>query len=356
MPATALHFLVLTVAGWLSRRQLAAVEYLRAENAVLRAQLGSKRLLLTDGQRRSLAEKGRALGRNGLAEMASIATADTILRWYRELVAQKYDGSTRRGPGRPRKNRDVRELVVRMARENPQWGYTRIVGALKNVGHEVGRTTVKRILAEEGIAPAPERRKGMSWKTFLRVHWDAIAAADFFSVEVLTLQGLTHYFVFFVMELKTRRVQIAGIVHQPYGGWMMQVGRGLLDAVDGFLLGKKYLIVDRDPVYTAQFRRLLRDDGVELLRLPAKSPNLNAYAERFVRSIREECLDHVVLLGEGHLRRVVGEYVAHYHRERNHQGIGNVLIEAVPSTSRTDVIVRKQRLNGLLSFYEREAA
>jgi transposase len=246
---TSLHFLLLTVCGWVNRRQLAAIDYLREENRVLRAQLGTKRLL-TDGQRRALAERGKVLGSRTLGELASIVSPDTILGWYRKLVARKYDGTRKRKQGRPPKAADVRALVQRMARENPRWGYTRIVGAMKNLGHVIGRNTVKRILAEGGIAPAPERRKGMSWKTFLRVHWDAIAAADFFTVEVLTLHGLTRYFVFFVMELKTRRVHIAGIVHQPHGGWMMQVGRNLLDAVGGFLLGKKYLLLDRDPVYT----------------------------------------------------------------------------------------------------------
>lgn len=138
---------------------------------------------------------------------------------------------------------------------------------------------------------------------------------------------------------------------------MVQVGRGLLDAIDNFLLGKRYLILDRDPVCIAQFHRLLRDSGVEPLRLPAKSPNLNAHAERFVRSIRDECLDHVVLLGEGHLRTVVREYVAHYHRERNHQGIGNELIESSTTPpSMTSAVARRQRLGGLLSYCEREAA
>jgi len=197
----------------------------------------------------------------------------------------------------------------------------------------------------------------MSWKTFLRTHWDAIASADFFTVEVLTLHGLTRYLVFFVMELKTRRVHIAGIVHQPHGAWMMQAGRNLLDAAHGFLRDKRYLILDRDPVYTAQFRRLLRDSGVNPLRLPAKSPNLNSHVERFVRSIREDCLNHVVLLGEGHLRTVVREYVAHYHAERNHQGIGNALIESATRTPTTSGKVRRRRrLGGLLSCYQREAA
>jgi transposase InsO family protein len=357
MQATALHFLLLTVSGWVNRRQLVAIEYLREENRVLRAQLGTKRLKLTDGQRRALTEKGKVLGRRSLGELASIVSPETILGWYRRLVAQKYDGSAKRKPGRPSKPDEVRALVLRMARENRRWGYTRIVGAMKNLGHQLGRNTVRRILSEAGIAPAPERRKGMSWKDFLRLRWDAIAAADFFAVEVLTMHGLTRYFVFFVMELKTRRVHIAGIVHQPHGVWMMQIGRNLLDAVDGFLLGKKYLILDRDPVYVPPFRKLLGDSGVRPLRLPAKSPNLNAHAERFVRSIRDDCLDDVVLFGERHLRTVVHEYVAHYHEERNHQGLGNVIpILDAKTVNKDGKVARRQRLGGLLNYYHREAA
>jgi transposase len=219
MPVTALHFLVLTVSGWIQRRQLAAIEYLRAENQVLREQLGARGLRLTDAQRRRLAVKGQVLGRKGLRELANIVTPETILRWYRELIARKYDGTAKRGPGRPRKAGAIAELVRRMARENPGWGYTRIAGAMKNLGREIRRNTVKRMLAEAGIAPTPDRRRSMSWKTFLRTHWEAIAAADFFAVEVLTLHGMTRYLVFFVIELKTRRVEIAGIVHQPHGEW-----------------------------------------------------------------------------------------------------------------------------------------
>ena len=213
------------------------------------------------------------------------------------------------------------------------------------------------MLAEAGIAPAPDRRRGMSWKTFLRAHWEAIAGADFFAVEVLTLHGLTRYLVFFVIELKTRRVEIAGIIQQPHGEWMMRVGRNLLDAVDGFLLGKRYLILDRDPLYTAAFRRLLRDAHVEPLRLTARSPNLNAHAERFVRSIRDECLHHIVLLGEQHLRTVVREYVARYHGERNHQGLDNSLIAPQSATVVADGgVQRRARLGELLSYYHHEAA
>ncbi|MCA9610169.1 MAG: helix-turn-helix domain-containing protein [Myxococcales bacterium] len=355
--ATALHFLLLTVAGWMGRRQSAAIEYLLEENRVLREHLGDRRLRFTDAQRRRLASKGWRLGRKRLRALASIVTPETILRWYRKLIATKYDGSEKRGPGRPPVADEIRDLVLRIARENPRWGYRRIVGAIRNLGREVSASTVKRLLETEGLPPAPERGKHTTWSTFLRRHWDAITAADFFTVEVLTAVGLVRYHVLFVMELATRRVHLAGVALDPGGAWMLQIGRNLTDAFDGFLLDKRYLIVDRDPLFTRAFRRLLADEGVDVLRLPARSPDLNAHAERFVRSIREECLDHVVPLGERHLRRILTEYLEHYHHERNHQGIGNTLIEprAGPANDNAEVL-RKQRLGGLLGFYERRAA
>jgi len=213
--------------------------------------------------------------------------------------------------------RELAELVVRMAVENPNWGYTRIRGALANLGHEVARNTVKRILQDHGIQPAPERGRRTPWKTFLQAHWDGLAAADLFTVEVLTMEGLRRYFVLFVLELKTRRVKIAGIHHQPYGRWMEQMARSLSDAVDGFLRNTSHLVHDRDPLYTRAFDEILKSSGVQPIKLPPRSPNLNAYAERFVRSIKEECLHRLVFLGESHLRLAIHEYVEHYHRERN---------------------------------------
>jgi putative transposase len=193
-----LQFLIFLVASWLARQQGEAIEYLRAENRVLRSRLGAKRLRLTDAERRLLAEKGKPLGRKRLAEVASLASPETILRWYREKVAAKYDGSrARRGAGRPRSpNERVRQLLT-MARENPSWGYTRLRGALKNLGLDLGRSTIARILKEHGIEPAPLRGKTMPWKTFLKAHWGATAAADFFSVEVLTVGGFVRYLVLF---------------------------------------------------------------------------------------------------------------------------------------------------------------
>ncbi len=190
----ALQFLVLTMAGWLNRHQEDLIDYLREENRVLREQLGSRPLRLTDAQRRRLAARGQRLGRRALAQVATIVTPDTILRWYRSLIAKKYDGSAQRRPGRPRTPREIAELVLRMAKENPRWGYTRIRGALANLGHTLARNTVKRILKDHGIEPAPERSRRTPWKTFLQAHWEGLAAADLFTVEVLTFGGLLSYY------------------------------------------------------------------------------------------------------------------------------------------------------------------
>jgi len=353
----ALQFFLFLFAGWVSRRQQAVIAYLLEENRVLREQLGGRRLRLTDRQRRRLAVKGSALGRKVLFEFAGIVTPDTILRWYRRLVAKKYDGSTKRGVGRPRVAVDIAEMVVRMAQENPGWGYTRIRDSLHHLGHEICRSTVKRILLEHGLEPAPERNRTTSWASFLAAHWGAIASADFFTVEVLTLGGLVRYHVLVVMDLMTRRVEVAGITCEPTGAWMMQVARNLTDAEDGFLLGMRHLVLDRDPVFTAAFRKMLTDSGVKVLRLPARSPNLNAFIERFVLSIKSECLDRIVPLGEAHLRWALREYVRHYHAERPHQGLEGALIAADGRAARPEGKVRcRERVGGMLRFYYREAA
>ena len=244
-----------------------------------------------------------------------------------------------------------------MAGEHPTWGDTRIRGALANLGHHIARNTVKRILHDHGLAPAPERNQRTPWKTFLQTHGEGLAAADLFTVEVLTLAGLRRYFVLFVIELKTRRVHIAGIHPQPDGRWLEQMARNLTDPVDGFLRTVRQLIHDCDPLYTRVCGEILTSGDGGPIRLPPKSQNLNAYAERFVRSIKEECLHRVVPLGEGHVRLIVHEYVEHDQRERNHQGLDNQLLQRPPPPVRADADVqRRERLGGLLSFYYREAA
>ena len=327
------RFILIVLAGWINQQQQDINDYLKEENRVLREQLGNKRLRLNDEQRRRLAVRAKKLGRRVLDDVASIVTPETLLTWHRKLIARKYDGSKRRNPGRPRVMEQIRSLVVRMAAENHDWGYTRIRGALANLGHRVARGTIANILKQHGIELAPERLKKTTWREFLQMHWEVLAAADFFTVEGWTRSGLVRVVVLFVIELSTRRVEIAGITTQPDGAWMTQIARNLTDDGDGFLVGKKYLIHDRDLLFTQEFQETLAAAGVSVVRLPARSPNLSAYAERFVRNLKESCSDRTILFGERSLDRAVQEFVAHYHFERNHQGLGNQLIFPEASVS-----------------------
>jgi putative transposase len=354
-----LPLLIAMLAGWLQRDQQQAITYLLEENRVLKAQLPGRRLRLTDTNRRRLAALAHPLGRKRLAEVATIVTPNTLLRWYHRLITQKFDGSQhRRQRGRPRVAEEVEQLVGRMAEENPSWGYRRIQGALANVGHTIDKITVRNILRRHHLEPAPQRRKaGMSWAQFLRRHWEVLTATDFFTVEVATWHGLVTYYVLVVIELATRRVQVTGITPHPTAAFMQQCARQLTDSFDGFLVGKRYLIHDRDTKFTRAFDDLLHGSGVEPIVLPARSPNLNAHCERFVRSIKEEALDQMLLLSERSLSYVIQQYLAHYHAERNHQGLGNHIIAPEGEKGcQTGQVVRRERLGGLLSYYHREAA
>ena len=227
---------------------------------------------------------------------------------------------------------------------------------MANLEHKVGRNTIANVLKRNGIEPAPERSKH-TWSTFLRAHWKVFAASDFFTVEVWTVRGLVTQYLLFVISLADRIVTIAGITTRPDETWMLQIARNVTDPLTGAMRDKCYLIVDRDTKYCEQFRRLIQDSGTQVIRLPPMSPNLNAYAERFVRSIKDECLNRMIFIGQASLRSAVCEYIEHYHAERNHQGIGNRLI-CVPAAVASDhrQIRRHARLGGMLNFYYREAA
>jgi len=351
------QFVVIAVSGWMNQRQLQVIDYLREENRVLREQLGGRRLRLDDNQRRDLATKAKGLGRKILADVATIVTPETLLAWHRRLIAQKYDGSGRRGPGRPRTVGVTENLVVRMAEENRGWGYRRIQGALSNLGHELARSTIAEILQRHGIQPAPERTRKTTWKEFLTRHWDLIVATDFFTVEVWTKQGLQRFLVLFFIDLATRKVEIAGIAPVVNDLWMSQIARNLTDADDGVLAGKRYLIHDRDPLFTAEFLRTLDTTGVKSVKLPPRSPNLNAHAERFVRGIKESCLDRMIFFGEASLRTAIWNFVEHYHTERNHQGLSNrIICPEEGHLGASGAIQRRQRLGGTLNYYYRAAA
>jgi putative transposase len=348
---SAFQLLLTLLTGWLDRKERDVLRYLLEENRVLRRQLRGRRLQLTDDDRRRLAVRAYRLGRVRLREIATVVTPDTLLRWHRQLVARKWTYARRRASRRDVLT-EIRRLTVRMAEENPTWGYTRIQGALKNVGHRVGRSTIARILKAAGVSPQPERPT--SWQTFVRAHWGAIAGADFFTTEVWTWRGLVTYYSVFVIDLASRRVQIVGSTPHPDGLFMRQVSR-TLTATDGLLSAHRVLICDRDGKWSGDVRQLLEDAGVHVVRTPLHAPNANAYAERFVRSIKHECLKRMVPLGEHHFRRALKEFVDHYHRERNHQGLENRLIDGSATGRREGGIHRRPRLGGLLNYYERAA-
>ena len=224
------------------------------------------------------------------------------------------------------------------------------------MGHEISRGTIAEILKQSGMEPAPERGRKTTWAEFLRAHWEVLGATDFFTVEVWTLHGLVRYHVLFVIRLSSRKVHIAGIIPEPDGQWMKQIGRNLTDCVDGFLCGCRYLIHDRSTLFTSEFQMILEAAGVKSVRLPARSPNLNAYAERFVRTIKEECLERMILIGEGSLRRAIDQFCEHYHLERNHQGLENKIIEPDFGLNGEGAVNCRERLGGMLRYYHRDAA
>src|SRR5216110_666766 len=244
------------VTGTGDQELLVQNEYLAAENRILKAQLKG-RLKLSDAERATLGEIGHRLGRKVLGEVATVARPDTILAWYRKLVARKFDGSkARQGPGRPRIKREIEQLIVRMARENRDWGYDRIAGALANLGYKVCDQTVGNVLQRHGLPPAPERKRTTPWSAFIRIHLALLVGTDFFTTEVLTLRGLVTYYVLFFIHLESRRVDIAGITVHPDESWMKQMARNATMEGCGTLRDCRYLLHERDTKFTISFRSI----------------------------------------------------------------------------------------------------
>ncbi len=349
-----LQLFLATFAAWANRRQAGLIAYLVEENRVLKEQLesGGKRLRLTDDQRRRLAAKGKPLGRKALRKIATIVTPETIVGWHRRLIAAKWTYPQRR-LGRPSVMGEIRALIVRMGEENPSWGYARIQGALKHLNHRVARSTIAKVLKEHGIKPSPDRP--MSWATFVRAHAHLIAAADFFATETWTVRGLIRHFTLFFVDIATRRVHIAGTTTNPTSRWMEQIARNVTDCETGALRHKRFLILDRDAVFSARFKSILESSGVDILMTAYQAPNMNAHAERFVRPIRSECLDQMIFVGRASLEKAIAEYAAHYHDERSHQGLGNEIPSGAPVQREGD-IEASERLGGLLNYYHRRAA
>jgi len=283
-----------------------------------------------------------------------LVTPDTVLRWHHDLVRRKWTCRRRRRAGRPATDATLAALVVRLARENPRWGYARIHGELGKLGHIVGRSTIRAILRRQGVPSAPQRaRAGSTWRAFLTRHRETLLACDFFTVETLFLKTLH---VFFFLEVGSRRVHLAGCTAHPTAAWVAQQARNLAWALQEEGRRLRFLLRDRDAKYPPGFDRVFTAEGVEVVRTPYRTPQANGYAERWVRSVRGECLDHLLIVNEAHLRQVLAAYVAHYNEARPHQGLDQRCPTPHPVASPHGPVQRRDVLGGLIHEYFREAA
>jgi putative transposase len=310
---------------------------------------------LTQADRALLAALSRVLSRQAWRRSAFVTSA-TLLRWHRELVARRWTYPHRR-QGRPATAAEIRELVVRLARENPGWGYRRIQGELAGLGIKLAASTVWTILREAGIQPAPKRRE-MSWADFLRQQAAGILECDFLTVDTLFLK---RFYVLFFIELATRRVHLAGITTNPDGRWVTQQARNLLMQLDDEDVRPRFLVRDRDSKFTREFDEVFCSEGIRVIKAPVRAPKARAHAERWVGTVRGECLDRFLILGRRHLEHVLTTYVAHYNGHRPHRGLGqrSPLREPPASEERpaADVLVldrirRRDLLGGLIHEYQ----
>ena len=351
--------LVGCIAYCIDKELYKAIDYLREQVRVLveHQEKQNKRIILTNSQRMRVAAKAKRLSRKMLEQCTELFTADTVMRWYHKLIAEKYDGSSNRGKvGRPQITPEVVALVIKFKEENPRWGFQKITAQIEYLGFKISKTSVKNILIENGYDPEPDLTVRSTWHEFLKSHWDVMAACDFFTIELLVGTKLIRCTVFFVIEFSARKVFFAPIKLQPDGKYMNQVARILTDCEDGFLKGKRFLIHDRDPLYRSEgFYEILQSSGIEPIKLPAKSPDLNSIAERFVKTVKYECLNYLILSSVQQLEYTLNHFQQYYHHERIHQSLGRI-IEPKHKTDEASEIVCIERLGGLLKSYHRLAA
>ncbi len=347
------YLLMVRVFGWLAllarsdAAKDAEILVLRHELTVLRRQVARPRPDWAD--RAVLAALARLLP--GRLQLHRIVTPATLLAWHRRQVKRKW--RYQNAPGRPPVPGEVRTLVEQMARDNPRWGYRRIQGELAGLGYQAGEGTIRRILTAAGLGPAP-RRTSPTWRQFLTAQASGILACDFLHVDTVLLQRL---YVLFVMEVQTRAVHILGVTAHPTGAWTAQQARNLLIDLGERASGFRFVIRDRDSKFTTAFDGVFVGNGTRVIRTPVRSPRANAFAERVVGTLRRECLDHVLILGERHLREVLAEYAWHYNGHRPHQALRQEAPLCQPGrvVDITARIERRSIVGGLISEYRRAA-
>ncbi len=331
-------------------------QFLKAENAILRGKL-PRQVRVTPEEKQRLLRLGKPLG-DAIKGLISVVSFRTFQRWLQEERQPQPKADRLNGPGRPRTEAEIRELVLKLARENA-WGSLRILGELKKLGvGPISRTTIRSILREAGMEPAPNRREG-TWSDFVKRHAQSLWAIDFFHSRVWTMRGLADVVVLFVLHVGSRRVHIVGQTTNPDKAWMIQQAGAIGKLFAAEPVKPQFLIRDNDGKFVAEFDAILEGAGVEVLKIPPQSPNMNAFAERWVLSARSDCLDHFLFIGEEHLRYVTNEYVKHYNRDRPHQGVGNVPLSGDPTPKPSPLkiadVVCDERLGGLLKSYRRAA-
>ena len=333
-------------------------EKLRIYEEHLTELTGTPRPELTDSDKRRLAQKGKALNDYLLATVEPTWAPGTLRHWYNTLVGAKYDSTknpNQKKRGRKPISKEIVDEVLLLSQRNPDWGYDRIAGTMKYLGYDVCASTVKHILDDHGIVPDPERRKRGDWNQFIETQQHVTAATDFAQVEILTPYGLIRESLLFFMNIGTREVRCGGIVHAPDSNWTTQIARNMGDMWDGFLLGKKYLIHDRDALFTRQFDAVFESIGITVKKLPPFCPMMNSRMENFIRSLKNECLDKIIFTSEQQLRYAVKSYLEYWHRYRPSAGLGGQMIKPYEQDADGEIL-EIPFLGGLLHGYRRKKA
>ena len=340
------------------------IDYLQKKVSILEEiiedETGKEQPLFSEDQKRRLAYRGRKLNEDLLSSIEQTFAPSTIHDWYRELVGKKYDstGEEQRRRGRKPVSAEIIEKVLFFQSRNPDWGYDRIdriVGTMKYLGYDVSATTVRKILNDHGIFPDPERRRRGDWAQFIETQQYVTASTDFATVERVTEYGLVREHLLFFMDIGSREVRLGGITHNPDSNWTTQIARHMCDMWDGFLLGKKYLIHDRDPLFNARFDAIFESIGIAVKKLPPFSPMMNSRCENFIRALKTECLDKIIFSTREQISLAVSEFLEYWNHFRPHEGIGGKMILPYPQYADGEM-VEVSFLGGLLHGYRREKA